>query len=246
MGLTRIAFLLTGILIGPLLVADDSAQLNRILAGVLEANGGREQIDSARTLRVVGKIESGEVTYDFILLKKRPNLVRVTLRHMGRVIDSGHDGKQAWRQTRHGNYSEVEILSPDEASAMLSELTFDGPLIGEAPDISRRYLAGEERIDRVNYYRVVVESANTRSTHYIDSRTFRELKTVSERTLEDGSERITTSYYSEYNRLGSIWLAHRIERIQSDGSTEIIRVEDAQLNPGIFDSAFAVPSASNR
>ena len=242
--LRRIALLITWILATSPLMAQEGAQLDEILAGVLEANGGPDQIESARTLRVVGKIEAGDIHYDFILLKKRPDKVRVTLRHMGRVIDSGHDGKQAWRQTRYGNRSEVEILSPDEASTMLNELTFDGPLIGEAPEGSRRYLDGEERIDRVIYYKVVVESATTRSTHYIDSRTYRELKTVSERTLEDGSVRVTTSNYSEYNRLGSIWLAHRIERVQSDGSSEIIRVEDAQLNPGIFDSAFAIPRAS--
>ncbi len=244
MALRRIALLITGIITMPMVMADDSARLEQILAGVLEANGGQEQIESARTLRVVGKIETGEINYDFILLKKRPDKVRVTLRHMGRVIDSGHDGQQAWRQTRYGNRSEVEILSPDEASSMLNELTFDGPLIGPAPEGSRRYLDGEERIDRVLYYKIVVESANTRSTHYIDSRTYRELKTVSERTLENGSLRVTTSHYSEYNRLGSIWLAHRIERVQSEGDREVIRVEDAQLNPGIFDSAFAVPHAS--
>lgn len=244
MALRRIALLISGLLIIPLLVADESATLEHVLAGVLEANGGQDQIEKARTLRVVGKIESADISYDFILLKKRPDKVRVTLRHVGRVIDSGHDGQKAWRQTRFGNRSEVEILSPDEADTMLNELTFDGPLIGSPPEGTRRYLDGEERIDRVLYYRVVVESENTRSVHVIDSRTYRELKTETERTLEDGSLRVTTSHYSIYNRLGTIWLAHRIERVLSTGSSEIISVEDAQLNPGIFNSAFAIPRAS--
>lgn len=244
MRLPQLQFLVSFLTLPVMLSASPS--LEEILGGILEANGGADAIQQANTLRVVGQIETDDIIYDFILLKKRPNLMRITLRHLGRVVESGYDGQTAWRQTRVGQESQVEILDPTESMGFLEDLDFDGPLIGDVGKGKARRAGEPGRIDRVLYYKVIVSSRDTETTHYIDSRTFREHKTISRRTDEDGEVRETVSAYSEYHRVGPIWLAYRIDRTHSDGREEIIRVTDAQLNPGIFDSAFAVPGPRDR
>jgi len=214
--------------------------LDAILGKILETNGGEQAIERARSLVVNGKIENPQATYDFVLMKKRPEMTRISVLYKGRTIDTGFDGENAWRRVQVGLESEVEPLTTTDIQRVIGETDFDGPLIGPVPPGTTRTLLEPERIDRVDYYRIHVESDIRNSIHYIDSRTFRELKTVT--YLSDGSPMV--SLFSDYFRVGQIWMAAEIRREEDGNWINTIHIEDAELNSGLFDHVFEYPEGT--
>jgi hypothetical protein len=193
-------------------------------------------------LRMRGKLKTDEGTYDFLLLKKRPNKVRIHLMYRGRSVETGFDGITAWQRTWIDGKDEVRELTKEELRAADLETDFDGPLIGEASIGETRTLAGIERVDRTDYFVVVVEDPRIRTTHYVDSRTFREWKTIREVLDDEGNVKSeSTSVYSDYKKHKTIWVAGTVTRTNKDGSSEVITIEETEIDPGILDRAFTMP-----
>jgi len=216
--------------------------VDAVLAEILAANGGDEVIDSARSLRIHGSINSDDNSYDFMLLKKRPNRMKIAMMYKGRSIETGFDGNILWRRTTIGDRELVEKIGEGPGALEGMDVDFDGPLIGENSANTEITLEGTERIGRVEYYVLKVEIPDVRTSyHYIDSRSFREYKTVYVAEGEDGELLESNSVYSDYLRVGGIWLAQTIERTTSSGVTEVIRIKDAEVNPGIFNRFFEMP-----
>lgn len=215
--------------------------LEDVLRKVEEANGGIDAIESTTNLRVRGQVETGDMVYDFLLLKKRPDKVRIHLMYQGRSVETGYNGETGWRRTWFKGRDKVEKLSEAALAAANLDIDFDGPLIGDPLPGTIRSLEGIERINRVDYFVIRVENDLHRTRHYIDSRTFREWKTIRE-ILEDGEivGEVTTNYY-QYKRHNTIWLAERVERILPDGSKEVITVTEAEVDPGLLDRVFDMP-----
>lgn len=218
--------------------------LEEVLSRVEAANGGMEAIESVTNLRVLGEVETNGVTYDFLLLKKRPDKIRIRLMMKGRVIETGFDGETAWRRLRDNGQEQVFPLSEEELAAASLDIDFDGPLIGQPLPGTKLSFGGIERIGRGDYFVVLVEKENSISRHYLDARTFRELRTVGQR-IEDGEpgKEVLTEYF-EYKRHGTIWFAERVERELPDGGREIIRVRQVELDPGVLDRSFAMPASA--
>lgn len=241
---TRIALAAGLFLLGLLpLVALDAGQwtLEEVLGRLEEANGGLKTIESTTNFRVQGEVRNGETVYDFLLLKKRPDKVRIHLMHQGRSIETGFNGQRGWRRIWVQGRDRVAELTDFELASANLDIDFDGPLIGPVLPGTKRELLGVERIDRVDYFVILVEDPQARSRHYIDARTFREWKTVRE-ILKDGEVATTVeTVYSRYRRHKTIWLAEQVERIFQDGSSELILVKQAEIDPGLLDRVFEMP-----
>lgn len=226
---------------GAIAIDEDAWTLDDVLQKVVEVNGGLDSVESTTNLRVIGKVLRGEFAYEFLLLKKRPDMVRIHLMHKGRSIETGFNGEVAWRRVWVNGRDTVQQLSEAELAAANLEIDFDGPLIGPTLPGTKRTFLGVERINRIDYFVVGVDDGLSRSRHYIDSRTFREWRTI--RDILNGEEVVGTvqTTYSQYVRHGTIWLAEKVERILTDGSTDVIVVEKAEVDPGILDRVFDVP-----
>lgn len=216
--------------------------LEDVLEKVAEANGGPENIKKVTNVRIRGDIESPAATYSFVLLKKRPDKFRLGLSYQGRSIDSGFDGSTCWRSVDLGLSHTVVELTGDERKQMLIEADFDGPLIGDAPPDSERHLIGTERIDRVDYFVVEFDSPRGSFHHYVDSRTFRELKVEQFNKADKKREiPVKVTYYHDYKRFESIWVSMRVEHVSENGDTEIVLIRDVEVNPGLLDFIFDMP-----
>ena len=232
------------LLAGPCLLQARSATdwtLEDVLFKIEEANGGIDTINAISDIRALGKIETEGLTFDFVLLRKRPDRVRLHLFHRGRSIETGYDGSRGWRRRWEGNLDEVKVLTDEEFRETSLDLDFDGPLIGPPMPGVKRRLLGTERVDRVDYFIVEVESPLSRTLHYIDPRTFREWKTVRRDVEGDGREKEVVTTYSQYRRMGPLWLAERAERATAGRQTEVMLITRAEINTGLLDLAFAMP-----
>lgn len=215
--------------------------IDQVLAKVTEANGGQDTIDNVTNVRINGSIEGGTNSYDFVLLKKRPDKIRMRFMFRGMAVESGYDGKTGWRRQSKGERSQVTELEGMDLAALQQESDFDGPLVGEIQNKVSLELDRIERIGRVDYFVVKEESTLRTAEHYIDSRTFRTMKLVSSRKVASGESRTSESNYRDYKKYGGIWVAHLVIRTLPDGNEETIRIDQVEVNPGILDLVFRKP-----
>jgi len=215
--------------------------LDQVLDKIAEANGGKESIKSVTNARIRGRIAGPDNTIDFLLLKKRPDMMRLRLTYQGRAIEVGYNGTVGWRRVSQGENQQVTDIPDEDLAQMQLEADFDGPLVGPLPEGVTRTLVGLERIERVDYFIIVVKRPTLVTRHYVDSRTFRELKMIQTRPSENGDELETATLYFDYNRFSGIWIAMRSERHLPNGQVEVVSVEEVDVNPGILDRAFDKP-----
>ena len=214
--------------------------LEDVLKRVEEANGGLEAIKEVTNVRILGEIENEEATYDFYLLKKRPNKFRLGLLYKQRSIDTGYDGSVCWKSVDLGSSQTVTELTGEDRQNMLIEADFDGPLIGEPSAGSTRRLIGIERIDRVDYFVIEISGPRGIFHHYVDSRTFRELKVEHYPNGDlEATPRLTV--YHDFKRFEGIWVSMRVERTLQDGKKETVHVRDVEINPALLDFIFKMP-----
>lgn len=217
--------------------------LEQVLDKVADANGGKDALESVTNVRIRGNIVGQDNTVEFLLLKKRPSMMRLRLSFKGRAVEVGFNGFTGWRRHSEGDSQKVVSITGDDLDELELEADFDGPLVGPAGENVTRTLYDIERIDRVDYFIIEVTKPNIVSHHYVDSRTFREMKLIQKRTLSSGEVSETTTYYHDYARFGSIWIAMRSERHLPGGQTETVTVEKVDVNPGLLDRAFDMPES---
>jgi len=215
--------------------------LEQVLEKVADANGGKESIEGVTNVRIRGRISGPDNTVEFLLLKKRPSMMRLRLSFKGKALEAGYNGLTGWRRISQGEQQRVEEITGDDLDQIELEADFDGPLVGPAGKGLSRSLKGLERIDRVDYFIIEVTKPNIVSQHYVDSRTFRELKMIQVRSLPSGEESETSTFYHDYARHGGIWIAMRSDRHLANGTVETVTVEAVDVNPGILDRAFEMP-----
>jgi hypothetical protein len=239
--------LIVGLLLPPTLQSAglEDWTLEDVLAKILEANGGEDGVMAVTNVRFIGEIKGASNAFDFVLLKKRPNKMRIHLNMYKRSIENGFDGQNGWRRYTVDDRTKVVDIEGEELFLLRVQADFDGPLVGASFKGTTRRLVGVERIDRVDYFLVAVDSEMDTTLHYIDSRTFRELKAIKKSSSPDGEPVEVTSFFYDVQRHAQIWIAHRVERHLPDGSVETILIEDVEINPGILDMAFARPEERN-
>ncbi|NDV61033.1 hypothetical protein G0Q06_01070 [Puniceicoccales bacterium CK1056] len=214
----------------------------KILDRLAEANGGRDALQAVSDLRMRGFVRTSDLTYDFLLLKKRPNKLRMHLMYKGRSVETGFNGIDAWQRVWSAGTDTVRKMSKEELRSSGVETSFDGSLTAADNPLVTRTFERIERIDRTDYFIVLHQEGNKRTSHYVDSRTFREWKTIRE-ILDDNGEVTDTieTIFSKYRKYGTIWFAENVTRTSSDGTVEEITIIDIEINPGILDRAFAMP-----
>ena len=219
--------------------------LDDVLGQIARANGGTESIESVTNVRIRGDVEGVDTDYEFLLLKKRPDKLRLRLMFRGNSIENGFNGTTAWRRVTRSGYDKVEELGREQRQALAVDADFDGLLIGPLPAGMSRRLVGTERIDRVDYFIIEVKGEERLSRHWVDSRTFREHKSEQYEPGEADGEPTRVTLYDDYVKHGGIWVSQHVERQLPGGGKETIRIREVEINPGILDMAFDKPEERN-
>jgi outer membrane lipoprotein-sorting protein len=225
--------------------AIEDMSLEDVLLKVEEANGGAEALAAVTNARFRGEVQGADSTYEFVLLKKRPDKMRIHLITPLSTTESCYNGETGWRRFNRAGYDKVVQLEGKALTRLRLESDFDGAVVGEIAEGGTRELIGIERIDRVDYFVIATENELGRTLHYIDSRTFREYKTVKKDVSEDGESGETVAYFKENQRHAQIWVSHRVERHLPDGKKETILIKEVEINPGILDRVFDMPEERN-
>lgn len=217
------------------------ANLEEVLNAYVSNMGGYAAIQRISSARLKGTITRPDgTTHDISVLKKQPNLTRVTV-DTGRLrLIQAYNGEIAWYERRIGKRSQFGLMEGEEARSFIRGAPLTNHLVRhremDDPTLS---LLDDQMLNNTPCFTVEARFANgARSVHLIEKDTFIERR-IFEFDAETGQQ--TTLIPSQFERYAGVDFAMRIIRKQDGETLSILDLESVDINVGILNSAFDPP-----
>lgn len=218
----------------------DKEALLRLAQANVRARGGLGAIDRLNSVRVRGVIRQGALESQLIVLKKRPDMIRVETRAGGRETYVAYDGERAWLWTND------PAAVPQELEGLERRLLgLQARFAGALDNLSLlRVLAYQEVPTTdgagIEFYRVRLGlSDGSYQDIFIDGETFLEQR-VELYALEGESPLVTL--YDDYRTISGYPVAHRVTSVFDGETLSETTVEDVRFNLGVIPTLFRPPA----
>ena len=218
--------------------AEESSELDRVLAMHYEARGGLEKLRSIQGARATGTMSVQGMEAPFTISLRRPNQVRVEGDFGGMALIQAFDGEQAWGQAPgqpRPVVFEGEVAAEHAADATLSSPWFEYTELGYEVE-----LAGREEIESGEAWKLVV-TAPGGVVHqvFIGTEDGLEKKRISRADFGFGLEDSETRF-EDYRDVDGLMLAHRQILVSSLGEMPLA-LNSYEINPEIDPDIFFMP-----
>jgi hypothetical protein len=232
------------------------------LAGKLGAGGNRRATlpvpvpgphASAQTL-VTRPAE--EVQLPFVMELKRPRKMRFELQFSGQTAIQVFDGANGWKLRPYLNRRVVEPYTTEELKAASTQAEIDGFLVDYAAKGTQIELAGTEKVENRDTYKLKLTTKNGQALHvWIDADTFLEAKIEGQPRMLDGTYHPVEIYYRDYRPVNGLQIPYVLEtRVLPVAQTKLglrdpavppekIMIEKVVVNPQFDDALFTKPDA---
>jgi hypothetical protein len=221
--------------------ADSRAKLTaaEIVDKNVAARGGLEAWRAVQTMSLSGKLGAGgnrrsalpmpsrskkgrmampparpaeEVQLPFVMLLKRSRKMRFELEFDGQTALQVFDGANGWKVRPFLNRNVVEPYTADEMKVASVQADLDGPLVDYAAKGTRVELAGMEKVEDRDTYKLKLTTKTGESLHvWIDAKTFLETKIQGQPRRLDGVERPVEVYFRDYRAVGGLQIPYVLE-----------------------------------
>jgi len=201
-----------------------------------------------------------EVQLPFLMEMKRPRKVRVELQFKGQTAVQVYDGAQGWKLRPYLNRREIEPFSEEELKKASHQEDLDGPLVDYAAKGSHVELAGTEKVEGRDTYKIKVAEKTGHTFHvWIDAETFLETKIEGQPRRLDGTEHPVEVYYRDYRTVDGLQIPFVMEtRVRPVGRNSLglrdtpvppekIVIDKVVVNPKMEEKLFSkieVPAVS--
>lgn len=195
-----------------------------------------------------------EAQLPFVMELKRPHKMRFELQFKGQTAVQVYDGTNGWKVRPFLNRSEVEPYSADELKIASMQQDLDPPLVDYAAKGTRVELAGTEKVEGQDNYKLKLTLRNGQAMHvWIDAKTFLETKMEGTPRRLDGTDHPVEVYFRDFRPEGGVEMPHVLETKvlpvvkNSLGlkdppvPVERITIEKVQVNPKLADTLFTKP-----
>lgn len=218
--------------------AEESSELDRVLAMHYEARGGLEKLRSIQGARATGTMSVQGMEAPFTISLRRPNQVRVEGDFGGMALIQAFDGEQAWGQAPGQPRPvafEGEVAAAQAADAMLSSPWFEYTELGYEVE-----LAGREEIESGEAWKLVVTApGGVAHQVFIGTEDGLEKKRISRADFGFGLEDSETRF-EDYRDVDGLMLAHRQILVSSLGEMPLT-LSSYEINPEIDPDIFFMP-----
>ncbi len=230
--------------------ADHNIGLSEILDKYYESQGGLLAMDEVQSMQASGSMEIGEQSFDFIIYKKKPSKIRVSLKNNDNDLFSvmSYDGNIAWEQKFNSleKTNMTSLMSEiDKAEFIRDAYIFSHLYKYEERGIELTYL-GVKKIAGVNCHKIKAVLPDKSSViYYLDTDTFYERVTISSQKYGDNI--ITKeSVFSDIKNVGKFVVAGKVlNRVNGKLESNII-INKFDFGVGVFDNFFKYPKEENK
>jgi hypothetical protein len=203
------------------------------------ARGGLEAWRSVHTLSLAGKLGAGgnqrdtlpmpapnpkfkeqmfsarlaeEAQLPFVMELERPRKMRMELQFNGQTAIQVYDGANGWKLRPFLNRLEVEPYTAEEMKIASMQQDLDGPLVDYAAKGTQIELAGTEKVEDRDTYKLKLTMKNGRAIHvWIDAETFLETKIEGQPRRLDGTDHPVEVYYRDYRPVSGLQIPFVLE-----------------------------------
>jgi len=195
-----------------------------------------------------------EVQLPFVMELKRPHKIRFELQFAGQTAIQVYDGSNGWKLRPYLNRRVVEPFTPEEVKVSSMQADLDGPLVDYAAKGTKVELAGMEKVEDRNTYKVKLTMKDGRVIHvWIDALTFLEAKIEGQPRRLDGTDHPVEVYFRDYREVNGLQIPFVMEtRVLPVAHTslgfrdtpvppESITIEKVVVNPNLEESLFTKP-----
>jgi hypothetical protein len=239
------------------------------------ARGGQQAWQSVESMTMSGKMEAGgnrraalpsqnpqdpqaapaarpveQAQLPFVMELKRPKKMRVELQYKGQTAIQVFDGANGWKLRPFLNRIDVEPYTEEEIKTASFQSELDGPLVNYAAKGTKVELAGMEKVDDNDTFKLKLTTKEGHVFHvWIDATTFLEAKIEGTPRRLDGRYHPVEIYYRDYRPVGSLKIPYVLEtKVLStlaagggrgmDVATEKIIFEKVEVNSRLNDLLF--------
>jgi hypothetical protein len=197
-----------------------------------------------------------EVQLPFVMELKRPRKMRIELTFNGQTAVQVFDGSNGWKLRPFLNRRVVEPYTADEMQSESIQSDLDGPLVDYASKGTKIELAGTEKVEDRDTYKLKLTLKSGQPIHvWIDAQTFLEAKIEGQPRRLDGMYHPVEVYYRDYRQVKGLQIPYVLETrvlpaaqksaMLKDPSVppEKITIDRVLVNPNVEESRFSKPEA---
>lgn len=190
--------------------------------------------------------ERPEAELPYALELKRPNKSRLELDFAGSKAVQVYDGTAGWKLRPYLGRTDAEPFTADELRQAQEEPGIDGYLIDYAAKGAKVQLAGTDKVEGRDCYKLKVTAKSGRARHvWVDGQTFLDAKIEGDPRKLDGRPHAVAVYPREFKAEHGLMIPRVLETaVQGVQRREKITIESVAVNPAIDDARFAKPAAA--
>jgi len=232
------------------------------LAGKLGAGGNRRAAvqvpvpDQKANRQSLPSRPTEEAQLPFVMELKRPRKMRFELQFNGQTAVQVFDGANGWKLRPFLNRRVVEPYTTDELKAASMQADVDGFLVDYAAKGTKIELAGMEKVENRDTYKLKLTTKNGQAFHvWIDVDTFLEAKVEGQPRMLDGKYHPVEVYYRDYRPVSGLQIPYVLEtKVLPVAQTKMgfkdppvppekIMIDKVVVNPTFDESLFSKPDA---
>jgi len=188
---------------------------------------------------------------------KRPRKMHFELQFKGQMALQVYDGANGWKLRPFLNRREVEPYTTEEMKAASMQADLDGPLVDYAAKGTQIELAGTEKVENRDTYKLKLTLKNGQAIHvWVDAETFLEAKMEGQPRRLDGTYHPVEVYFRDYRPINGLQIPFVLEtKVLAVAKTalgfkdplvpaERTIIEKVVVNPKLDDALFTKPKAS--
>jgi len=213
------------------------------------ARGGLAAWRAIGSMTLTGEMDAGgtpAVRLPFEMSLKRPNKSRLEIHVKDQTAVQVYDGQQGWKMRPYLNRNDVEPFTRVETQAAADEAELDGPLVDYARKGTRIELAGTEKVEGRNAYRLHLTQADGHQINlWIDAATFLDVKVDGEPRRLDNRMHKVAIFYRDFKRVDGVQVPMTLETVV-DGvrPSRKITFKTVTVNPSLTEALFTKPQVA--
>jgi len=173
-----------------------------------------------------------EAQLPFLMELKRPRKMRLELQFKGQTAVQVYDGTNGWKFRPFLNRNDVEPYSKEELEIASHGEDLDGPLVDYAAKGSRVELAGTEKVEGHDTYKIKVVEKSGHTFHiWIDAHTFLEAKIEGQPRRLDGTEHPVEVYYRDFRTVDGLQIPFEMETRVLFVAKNLLGLRDTPVPP---------------
>lgn len=214
-----------------------------VIAKNIQARGGGK-LRAVQTLRMSGKLVAGPgIEAPFTIEIKKPGRLRFEVVVQGMTIVQAVDGDAGWTIQPMTGKKDAERMSPDDLKETQDQADFEGPLVDYKKKGHKVELAGKEKIEGTDAYKLKVTKKNGDTEYiYLDADAFLEIKSEGKRIVRDTPVEFESTT-GDYKDVSGVMFPFSAE-LGAKGEKIKLSFTKIEVNPKIDDARFKMPVPS--